>query len=735
MAFFIKLALWALAFVPLVLNSSVFFPFIFGKTILIRIVIALVSLLFTVHLVMNEDFRQNIYGKAKRIVKNPLFIATTAFMAIFAISTFFAVNPFRAFFGDVERGEGLLGFLYFYAFFIYSLFLFEKNDWIMFFKLNLITGFILFIKQLFELCPMSEAGVTACDWGMRPGAFTGNPAFLGGYFLFVIFAAIVVLYYSKKDFVWRIFSAMMLPVATFGLFITQTRAAMLGLVVGLFALVVYGFFHGKEIRVYEKISLRIASLWLLTAMIVIGGVFLLTKTNPVWQKVPGFNRISGFTLQDFTVQTRLISLGVSKNAIDPTQNGVQKFLIGWGPENFSTAYNQYYNPAYYRLEHTWFDRAHNKLMDVAVMNGMLGLFAYLSIWISVVWLVFKRKGFSFDMMAALFFGIAFFFNLLFVFDQISTVIPFFAFLAFAVFVSVFDTEKSEDKQVLIKNKAKGKEIERIDSIVYGSVGVTTVFFLWGLIFWTLVPMSQMNSYLSAISTGDISPIVQQPDAIFEPYTFVQQDIRVHFLNALLSSYGNAQLKPAFDLALAQMKDQIQREPNNPRHLVVLGGVYDRMGKTDGSMEYIKKAEEYYQRAFALAPMRQDVVYALALNYSYQNRTDEGIALLRKSIDTDSVSPETHYYLGLLLMTDTKQYKDAFTELEIAMQSLVFKNSKNESIRNSYRILLRRAYETRDKEMFMASAQRLQAIDTEQVDQIQKMSEYVEQGIWPVVNWN
>ena len=415
MAFFIKLALWALAFVPLVINSSVFFPFIFGKTLLIRIIISLVSVLFTVHLIADEGFRKEIYGKAKRIVKSPVFITTSAFMAIFAISTLFAVNPFRAFFGDVERGEGLLGFLYFYAFFIYSLFLFEKKDWVMFFKLNLITGFFLVTKQLFELCPTSEAGVTVCNWGARPGAFTGNPAFLGGYFLFVIFAALIAFYYSKKEPIWRAFSALMIPVATVGLLMTQTRSAMLGLVIGLIALVVYGVFHGKEVFAYKRISLRTASLYFLAAMILVGGVFLATKSNPVWKNVPGFNRVAGFTLQDFTVQTRLISLGVSANAIDPAQNGVQKFLLGWGPENFSIAYNQYYNPEYYHLEHTWFDRAHDKLMDVTVMNGVLGLLAYLGIWNAAVWLVFRKKGFSFDMMAILFFAVAFFINLLFFF--------------------------------------------------------------------------------------------------------------------------------------------------------------------------------------------------------------------------------------------------------------------------------------------------------------------------------
>lgn len=731
MAFLIKLSLWALAFVPLIINTSVFFPFIFGKTLMIRIFISLVSLLFAVHLVGNRGFRLETYGRLKRLSKNPLFIATTSFIGLFAVSTLFAENQFRAFFGDVERGEGLLGFLYFYGFFIYSLLLFEKKDWVMFFKLNLVTGLILFIKELFEVCPASEAGVTVCNWGSRPGSFTGNPAFLGGYFLFVIFAALVAFYYSKKEPIWRWFAAAMVPISIIGLFITETRAAMLGLVMGVLALVVYGVFHGKSVIVKRGISLRILSTWLLIAMVLVGGVFYATRSNPVWKNIPGFNRAASFTLKDFTVQTRLISLGVSRNAIDPENNGMQKFLIGWGPENFSVAYNKYYNPAYYHLEHTWFDRAHNKLMDVAVMNGILGLAVYLGIWISIVWLAFRRRGFSPDMMAILFFAFSFFFNLLFVFDQISTVIPLFAFFGFAVFISTLEGKEGDES----KKKTHKAENETIDYVAYGVSGAAAALFLWGFIFWTLVPMSQMSSYLSAISEKNVGLILQQPDAVFEPYTFAQQDIRGHFLNTAMANYGNPQLKPLFDLALAKMEELVQREPNNPRYLLMLGGAYDRMGKADGKPEYFTKAEEYYQKAFELAPNRQDIVYAYAVNLSYQNRFEEGIALLRKMLELDTLSPETCYYLGTLILSSGGDYKDSLNQMEKALQmSPTFANGQNESVRNAYRMFLRQAYQRRDKESFMIAVKRLEMLDPAQSESIKKMGAFVEKGQWPIINF-
>lgn len=775
MAFLIKLSLWALAFVPLIASTSAFFPYIFGKVMMIRIFISLTSLLFAVHLVANSEFRRETYGKLKQLVKNPLFVTTSAFITLFAISTIFAANPFRAFFGDVERGEGLVGFLYFYGFFVYSLLLFEKKDWVVFFKSTLITGIILLFGALMQLhgAYIPEQGVRGqvnyevaiedtstkylCTNGnifayplyvlkgiivapdgqnpqSRPGSCTGNPAFLGGYFLFVIFAALASFYYSKKEPIWRVFAAIMVPVGAAGVLLTQTRSAMVGLVVGLLSLVVYGAFHGKSISVRKGVSLRNASLGLLAAMLLVGGIFFSTKNAPIWQKVPGFNRVAQFTLKDATVQTRLISLGVSKNAIDPEKNGMQRFLIGWGPENFSIAYNKYYNPEYYRYEHTWFDRAHNKLMDVAVMNGILGLFAYLGIWLSVGWLVFRRKGFSFDMMAALFFGTAFFFNLLFVFDQISTIIPLFAFFAFLTFVSTLESETHDE--------AKGKklhmeELAVKDYAVYGVFGGASLFFLWALIFWTIVPFSQMSTYLSAIgSSKNAAAILQYPDAIFEPYTFAQQDIRGHFLNIMIQYYGKSeQLQPLIDESIKRMEELVEKEPTNPRYLLMLANAYDRRARAGGGVELFKKAEIYYKRAAELAPLRQDVVYETAFNLAAQGRNDEATALLRNVLKVDDVSPETHYFLGAILAEQNRDYHEALKEIEIAMGNPAFANFKSEEVRNIYRIFLKRTYTAHDKVNFMIVTKRLEVLDPDQADTVRQMEAWVNKGQWPAINFN
>ena len=722
MVLLINLCLWALAFVPLVVNSTTFFPYIFGKTMLIRILISLVSMLFAVHVTADHEFRAETYGKLKRLVKNPLFISVTAFMAVMAVGAYFAVNPFRAFFGDVERGEGLLGWSYFYAFFVYALLVFERKEWVMFFKLNLITTAILFVKELTEY-----AGP-----GTRPGSFTGNPEFLAGYLLFALFASLIAYFYAdkNKEPLWKLFSVAMIPVSLIGLLMTETRGAMLGLVIGLFLLIVYGFFHGKSVRMREQLNLRVVSMWLLIAMVAFGGLFYGTRSNQIWQKMPGFSRIAQFSFSGQTVQTRLISAGVSIKAVEPSANGWERFLLGWGQENFSVAYNAHYNPRYYHLEHTWFDRAHNKIMDTVVMEGLFGLIAYLAIWFSIAWFVFRKKGFSADMMAILFFAGAFFVNLLFLFDQISTIIPLFAFFGYVVYITAL-----EGSDVNKEMKKQGKT-EAVDYITFAGFGIITLFFLWGVIVWTLVPYSQMSTYLGAFSNKDIALIAQHPDDVFEPYTYVQQDMRLHFLNVMIANYGvNPQVNALFDFAITKVDDMVRREPNNARALLMLGGAYDKKGKANKDQESFKKAEEYYRQALVFAPKRQDLIYPLALNLTNQGRIQEGIDLLKQSITTDNLSPETHYYLGLLLgVVGDKNYKESMNELEIAMDSPTFANSKDDMLKNSYRTFVRLAYQNRDRERFVKAATRLALLDASQADMLQRAIDVIKQGQWPPINF-
>src|SRR3989339_837436 len=162
--------LWLLAFTPLVVDNSVFFPHISGKNLFLEICLISAGTLFIVNFIYSQSFRTEITQKITKLFRHPLFISIFAFIFIFIISTVFAVDKYGAFWGNIERAEGLAGTMFFFFFFVLSLLVFEKKDWLLFFKLSLFTTVILVLGAFVEFFK----GET------RPGSLTGNPTFLAG---------------------------------------------------------------------------------------------------------------------------------------------------------------------------------------------------------------------------------------------------------------------------------------------------------------------------------------------------------------------------------------------------------------------------------------------------------------------------------------------------------------------------------------------------------------------------
>ncbi len=118
------------------------------------------------------------------------------------------------------------------------------------------------------------------------------------------------------------------------------------------------------------------------------------------------------------------------------KGGLKKFIFGWGPDNYLAAFYAHGDQKIYFLDAAPFDRAHNQVFDVLVMNGVIGFLAYLSIWFFILKHIFFEKQFSVERLLLAFFTAAYFVQNLSVFDNMTTYIPLFIFLAYTVFLSV-----------------------------------------------------------------------------------------------------------------------------------------------------------------------------------------------------------------------------------------------------------------------------------------------------------
>lgn len=589
-----------MAFIPLIPDNTIFTPE--NSNFFMRTAMVSVSVLFLGYFFYSRKFRDEVSEKTGALIRNPIVISVLSFICIFIISSIFAVDKYVAFWGNIERMEGAVGFVYFFSFFVFSLLVFERKDWVWFFRLSLFTALVLLLKEFFQFF----------SGAVRPDSLLNNPSFLAAYLLFPMASSIIVFGDTENKF-WRIFSVGIFFLAIWGIFLTQTRGTILGMVVGLVAIAVYCVFTGKNIY-YKKLNLRKTAVILLIILAMFSGVFVLTRKSEVWQKVPGLARVARITEEDVTTKTRLLNINLSLNAVNPNQNGLKKLLLGWGPDNFRLAYGKYFNPKQFDYEKAWFDRAHNQALDLLVMAGVLGLLAYLAIYFFLFKVLFRNKEFSFRNIGLVFFGVAFFAHLLFLFNQITTSIPFFAVLAFSASLATSGG--------VVKTENNKKEI--YTKIFFPLL----VLFLVCVFFRNDLPaFAQMKEYGSLREKSYVQDLTIKIDSVFRPFTVAQNKIRRDFLSFTLDNYdpNNEAVVALAQEAIKESEDYAKRRPLDLQYLSFLGSTYTNQSKKLNDPELLQKGENYLREILDRAPSRSDVRYNLALNLFFQNRYEESLS--------------------------------------------------------------------------------------------------------------
>ncbi len=429
----LKWILFLVALTPIVISNNVLFPYVTTKTLYLRALFFVLSAGFTYLLVSSKNFREEIGEKVRLLWQKPLTKAITASFVLLAITTAFAFDKNLAFFGTLERGEGFISFVVFYGIFFFTAILFDRIFWYRFFNLTLVSGWILFIVELSQYFK----GI------VRPGSWADNPIFLAAYYLFVIFAAIMIYVRGRenKSKTAVFLSLMTIGICLVGIFITESRGVLLAMGLAFLISLCYLVFARRtdEQQSKQKIDKqkqlpRKTLATILVVGVILVGAFIATRHQAFWQKVPGFNRLAALTSESQTVQSRLINTRITLHAANPGQVGIKNFLIGWGWDNYIFAWQKFYDPEIYVYDPGIFDRAHNKLLDVLIMTGILGLLSYLAIWFFFIReIILYGRNNRFGAAVFLFFAASFFLQNLSGLDTIVTYIPFFAILAYILY--------------------------------------------------------------------------------------------------------------------------------------------------------------------------------------------------------------------------------------------------------------------------------------------------------------
>lgn len=388
------------------ISTNLLFPYITSKQIPFNI---LMEVLLVFWLVFIWRFPQ--YRPKKNYISLGLVAYFLAILASCAVSVDFNLS----FWGDAERMLGFFHLLHFLILYYIIITAFRSwSDW----KLFLITSVMV-------ATAVSVIGLV----GANVYSVIGNTAYVSGYLIFNLYFC-VLLFFREKSRGWRYLYLLPLIVMLLEFWAADTSGAIIGLSFSILAFFfLLGLFHRR------KIFRRISLITFIIAVLVIIGIF--SQRNSQWFQEKDFLR--GLTFQKATFQTRLISW----------QSAAKDFkyhpIFGTGFGNYAIIFDKHFDSKFFdhaRTE-TYFDRAHNNLIDITSTTGLVGLITYLSIFVAVIYYLRKQfrdnggiiglegkslQNLEITLIASLL--IAYFVQNLAVFDSFSTYIGLMMLLAF-----------------------------------------------------------------------------------------------------------------------------------------------------------------------------------------------------------------------------------------------------------------------------------------------------------------
>lgn len=616
------IGLFAIPFLPLIVSSGAFFPFITGKNFAFR---AIIEIIFATWLIL--ALRDKSYWPKRSY----LLYSVLALLAITGLATLFGENLYRSFWSNYERMGGYISLLHLGAYFIVLIsFLKSKTEWFWLANTAIIANWFIAIYSVLQLA----GRIDIHQGGVRLDATLGNATYLAVYVLFGIFISLYLLSQVKNNGL-RVLYGLTALIDLFLLYNTATRGTILGLIAGLIV------FAGLVVLRGEKRHKQWAGGILLAVMILVGGFFLVKETSFV-QNSPVLSRFASISMSEATTQSRFLIWNMSlKGAMDHP-------LLGWGPENYQMVFSKYYEPAMWRQE-PWFDRSHNIFFDWLIDAGLLGLLAYLSIFLSAfyyLWLRRERFGFGGYILVGLI--VAYLIHNIFVFDNLISYLYFFAVMAYINFLST--EEESEPVLKTKKNYQLNKKNKITDEFSVGKNTATiliVILLVASLYYLNYRPWQVSRNLISAIrpdTSPDKSLIIFQD--IFSKKTFGSAEVR----EQLISKTSNLINEPEVpnDLKLQFVKlasDEIKTHfiyfPEDTRAYLFFGSFFSNIGNLDQGLEYLSKAKE-------LSPKKQQILFELAGIYVRQQDAPKALASVKEAYDLDPANIEARKLYALVL---------------------------------------------------------------------------------------
>ncbi|MDQ5912073.1 MAG: hypothetical protein QG568_286 [Patescibacteria group bacterium] len=697
--------IYAVFFTPLIVSTSLFFPYITGKAFIFRLLVEIATTLYIVLAVFDRSFLPK---------KGTILTAVLAFTVVLGVSTFTAEDVTKSFWSNFERMEGYVTILHLFFFFIVSAsVLCTRKAWYALFNTSLAISIALglrafadydvsrngaFVVEMFRGIKYFFLSIfSSPEKTVRIAGSLGNSSYLGVYSLIHAFVAgllLLSLTSVKKISEAPIRYAFYILATIFNIVVlynTGTRGSFVGLVAGSFmaaliplALIFFGNNKfNQSISESIKRNIKIASSVSLIVIVLIVGLLGVYKESDFVKSSNLLYRFSSLITTD--IKGVLATQGESRTLLwGMSWKGVQERpLLGWGQDNFSYVFAKYYDPKMYAQEQ-WFDRTHNVFFDWLIAGGLLGLLSYLGLFFALIYVLWRKTILNADSVVfdvlekTVITGllIAYFVHNVFIFDNLASYILFFILLAYVhqrstdTTVVVSDTKsnaklnantKSDSKNSyndLMNNSSVSIAIILIAMLAFGYVSNEAVYkpYMAGK---TLIQALQYSQPEAAKVLGAEKT---SPKAILELFkkalaydTFANTEIRERLAEtapALLVATANKDpelTQAIMSLVVSEYEKAIVESPKDPRPLMFMALYSQKMGQ-------FNEAIKYMDQAIALSPTKQSFLHQKAIIEISLDQNVQAVETFKKAYELEPKSKESKvlYSLGLI-------YNNKFSE--------------------------------------------------------------------------
>ena len=619
-----------------------FFPFIVGKAIythtLIEIALGLWVLLA-------------IRYPAYRVPRSWLLPIFAVYVTLVLLASLSGVSPQRSLWSTYERMQGFVDVAHWLAFIIVISSVYRSwVDWRALLNFNLgisIVMALLGLGQRYDVRVFDYLATTE-----RVDITLGNPTYVGAYMLVNILIALGFLGHSlmraapeavqrvpprrrrrrrarraptEEEFPWEVFlrafwvAAIVLDALI--LYMSGTRGAVVGLAAGLIAFAAAYLLWGRDRRV------RLVALILIGSVVGLALLFVAVRSTATFDRMARssvmLSRLAKISLADESVAGRVNS------AVVGLQGFAARPLLGWGPENFTIAYDRYVTSEIVAQEVISFDQAHNKLIEELTTKGILGFLGYVSVWAYLLWVIARRvrEQDSRAQIFTMFAGAAlagYFSQNLFLFDTPGTVPQFYLLFGFVVYLDVTAPEAAIAAQA--SRDAARPETAPASSGRLGFLqsdwAVALAFVAVPVLVILAVYYFNIRAYNGATT---ILQTIRPQTSWSERLGYFEGSIdaapplanypRIVMFNQLTRNWGDldeGQARAALDTAVREGDRGIEKEPEEWRLYLALAGLYHRASSSEPRYLpqprdfYVSKSRGLIDEAEGLAPERIEV---------------------------------------------------------------------------------------------------------------------------------